>query len=198
MKLKTVILAGCVCALAVAGSAVAVTQAVRNTSRPPTISSGSPVSFDSFGRNDQALLTSLGADVQSTLIGALRGTAFYEFGARDGGVCWAFGSAVKGGLDVACSHGPSPLSQPLVDMSIVAFDPASGATGGIHLVSLQGVAADGVAAVGVVTSDGASRTTPAINNVYRMPDADIPSGAVTALVALDASGATVWADPIAS
>jgi hypothetical protein len=178
---------------AVAGATVAVAGGSGAPPARPTVGAGTPVARDSLGPNDQAMLARIGATGPVTRIGALNGTAFYEIRGGDGGECFAFGSETEGGLSGGCLGGSGQLTQPIIDMSIIALNPADGT---FHFRTIQGIAADGVSAVGVLGADGTVHKTPVVDNVYRMADAAVPTGPITAFVALDASGATIFTRPL--
>jgi hypothetical protein len=93
------------------------------------------------------------------------------------------------GLSGGCFRGSARLEQPLVDMSGIGMNPADGS---FRLARVEGIAADGVAAVGVIDAEGILHTTPVIDNVYRMSPDELPSDQPRAIVALDASGAQVF------
>jgi hypothetical protein len=75
------------------------------------------------------------------------------------------------------------------------MDPASGDW---RLARIEGIAADGISAVGVVDAQGALHTTPVVGNVYEMASSDVPTGSrcpgfeARAIVALDGNGSVVF------
>lgn len=82
-------------------------------------------------------------------------------------------------------------TEPLVDFSAVRKDPGeSFAT----LIWLAGFAADGVAAVGVVSPDGRTHTTPVTNNIYA--DRSFASTPAMAMVALDKTDREIYRQEI--
>lgn len=181
-------------AMAISGAAVAFAG---GSAAPPvraTVSSGTPVARDSLSPNDQDMLARIGATGPITRLGALSGTTFYEIRAGDGGECFAFGlEAQGGGLSGGCLGGSGQLTDPVVDMSIVAMNPADGT---FQFRTVQGIAADGVSAVGVIDAGGIVHATPVVGNIYRMADGAVPMGPIMAFVALDASGSTIYTKPL--
>lgn len=175
----------------IAGGALALGGS--STPPPPTISAGVPVSRDSLEPNDQAMLVRIGATGAITRLGASNGTAFYEIAAAGGGACFAVGPEA-GGISGGCLGGSGRLEQPLIDMSVIAMNPADGT---FRFRTIQGIAADGVRSVGVVAADGAVHTTPVVGNVYRMSDDAVPAGPIIALLALDSTGSTIFTKPLA-
>jgi hypothetical protein len=109
-------------------------------------------------------------------------------GPRD---CFGNGQ-VDGELPVTvlkCSNGapffPS-AKKPILDLSVVEVD----AQGSARYVRVGGIAADGVAEIGVLNAAGnIAQTIPVTENVY--DSSDIKRGTIASLVALDASGAVV-------
>jgi len=148
------------------------------------VSAGTVISRDSLSLQDRALLDYLAATGTITRVGSSGDVTFYTVDTADGGRCYGFMTAGEG-LDLGCSHGSSKLEQPLVDMSTVEMNPSSGS---FRLRALQGIAADGVAAVGIVDENGDVHTTPVSENVYRWAGRDLPAGRPRALLALDTSG----------
>src|SRR5574337_1406769 len=128
--------------------------AAGNGSTPPgyAISSGTEVSGSVFATQDQQLLGQLRATGGITRVGTLGGVAFFVVDTADGGRCYGFGRAPSGGLNLGCSTDPE-LQQPISDMSIVALDPTD-PEHGFELREFQGIAADGIASVGVVDRIG--------------------------------------------
>jgi S-formylglutathione hydrolase FrmB len=75
------------------------------------------------------------------------------------------------------------------------MDPANG---NWRLARIEGIATDGISAVGVVDAEGALHTTPVVGNVYKMASSDFPASSpcpgfeARAIVALDANGSVVF------
>lgn len=121
------------------------------------------------------------------LLATRGGRGFYEL-TTAGGRCYATGPGNRTGVvgGEACPRPgafPSP-AQPLLDLTVYEASPSTRA---VHAVRIEGLAADGVAAVGVLGSDGAiTLRVPVIENVYAASRA--PAAAVAGLVALDAQG----------
>lgn len=106
--------------------------------------------------------------------------------------CWGRGK-LRGGqvevLMVDCSAFPSVQAPVLKWISIDASDRAGGGT----LLSVEGIAADGVAEMRLVS--GAGRiiaTAPVRANVFRFEDANGLPAVDAKLIAVDADGREVW------
>jgi hypothetical protein len=183
----------------VAGTGAAIgafAEGSAGTTGGPSISSGTPVERGSFSAQDQWLLGNIGETGTITKIGMREGVSFYEGTNEDGGPCFMSGSDPDGGgLSGGCSTGASQLEQPLVDMSGICMDPASGDW---RLARIEGIATDGVGAVGVLDVEGALHTTAVVGNVYKMASSEIPAGSrcpgfrAQAIVALDENGSVVF------
>jgi hypothetical protein len=128
------------------------------------------------------------------VLGVRDGIAFYAARSATGRFCFGTGSAAGSARSfeqLACrdfgDRGfPSPRL-PVADLSTFhgqVGDP------NLYLLSLTGVAADGVAKVGFLDGNGERYTTPVVNNVYA--DRDPPQVPVSALIALDHDGREVW------
>jgi hypothetical protein len=124
------------------------------------------------------------------------GRFFYRLVQPDGTVCYAIdttGGDHLGNTSCPASGTTFPTSSdPVLDLSI--FESTSHIPGDFHIVSAQGFAADGVASVALLNSDGrlVSRKRTA-GNVYAL---DVPSGrAATSVVAYDARGSEVYRVP---
>ena len=185
--------------LGAAGSAVALAETSGAPSVSYAISSGVPVDRASFSAQDLWLLSTIGESGAITKVGERGGISFYEGTDSGGAACFLTGSDPDGGgLSGGCLEG-SELDQPLVDMSSVCMDPASGDW---RLGRVEGIAADGVSAVGVVDSDGTLYTTPVVGNLYRMATEDMPPGRpcpgfqARAIVALDQNGSEIYSKPL--
>ena len=77
----------------------------------------------------------------------------------------------------------------VIDMSSVAINPTDGSW---KLETLQGIAADGIAAVGFVDASGDLHTTPVTDNVYRLDGQALSGGPSSELVGLDSKGNRVF------
>jgi hypothetical protein len=198
MKRTRFLLVGVGVALAAAAGATltAFAGTSTNTTASLTISSGVPVERSSFSAQDQWLLGIIGETGAIAKIGVREGVSFYEGTNEDGGQCFMTRSGSDGGgLSGGCSKGAAQLGQPLVDMSSICMDPANGDW---RLARIEGIAADGISAVGVVDTKGALHTTPVVGNVYKMASSDVPTSSrcpgfeARAIVALDDNGSEVF------
>jgi|GEM_PF-4786151 len=127
-------------------------------------------------------------------LGSLRGRSFYAVSLSDGRQCVASGPVASTSYRfgfVKCSAAGASGGA-LVDLSIYSFRP----TGDVQLVRLEGLAANGIAAVEVLGGGGSLARTPVVD--HKFAAAVVPSAPVVALAALDAAGkrvATVRAKP---
>lgn len=105
--------------------------------------------------------------------------------------CFGIGTATPRGdrFSIVCSAAfPSP-QRPILDSSVFGADVGEA----LHLVAVEGFAADGVATIGLENAAGVMVSRiPVMGNVYRLRG--IPASAVR-VVALDASGKTLFAIP---
>lgn len=198
MKRKNVLIVGvsAFCMFAAAITAVAFAGAATDASRGLTISSGVSVNRASFSDQDRWLLSNIGETGAIVKIGERGGTFFYEGSNDDGEMCFMTGSnSDGGGLSGGCQSGSSKLEQSLVDMSSVCVNPESGDW---RLARIQGIAADGISAVGVVDTEGVVHRIPVAENIYKMSSSDIPEDGscpgieAKAIVALDENGSSVY------
>lgn len=126
-----------------------------------------------------------------TLLGTIGGRSIYRvgdsahpcYGAGDAGASWPLGV-------IACRNAAPyfPSRQmPLFDFSTVGMDRGDGE---MHYIRIVGVAADGVASVGLLDRNGATvERLPVRGNVYGAES--LPTRSGVRLVALDASGNVV-------
>lgn len=126
------------------------------------------------------------------LIGSQSGLDFYVIDLRGGGHCYATGRGDAGHLfsSVTCPGGtdfPSP-TLPIMDESVTGTNAPSEP---MHVLQLAGLAATGIAAVGVANEDGSVyATTPVRDNVF--VNDNVPAQAVGPLVAYDVHGSVIW------
>ena len=178
-------IAGGIAAAAVlwSGSAASATPAPT-----PTISSGTPVAQSAFSEADQAMLARIGASGAISLVGSVGDTAFYSISGANQGHCYVFGSASSGGLSGGCMRADVNVP-PVIDSSRSVVDPTDGSW---KIDTLQGIAADEIAAVGFVDANGDLHTTPVVGNVYRLAGQAFTGGPSSGLVGLDSSGSRVF------
>jgi len=144
---------------------------------------------------DLAALRSAGATGATLRVLGKRGDMhFFTALARQGGVCHGLGTAPGRFAVIACPNEnttsdnafPSE-THPILDFSARAFDPRTGYTE--RVLSLAGVAADGIAKVGIIDDNGVRHLAPVEYNLYRAP---LPEVGAKALIALDESGREVY------
>jgi hypothetical protein len=127
------------------------------------------------------------------LLSARDGIKFYVLDRTDGRHCYALGPDRPGDLfgTVSCG-GPAdkfPSSeQPIFDLSITG---ANSPSEPMHVIQLRGIAANGVATVGVLGLDGqVYGKTTVTDNVF--VSSDLPTNATGAVIAYDSSGKAIW------
>ena len=132
------------------------------------------------------------------LIGQTQGFAFYAFDLKNNRQCYdavrQTTARIVGGI-MRCSSNPTGPTfpspeRPVVDLSLVGADAGQP----IHTIQLAGIAADGIAAVAVLGSDGnVYGKTQVVGNVY--VSTGLPPQADGPVITYDASGATIWCFP---
>jgi hypothetical protein len=185
--LPCVMLAGAV----VTGAALS-SGTVRSARLAQVSNQGTPV-FSLVPSQAQDLRASH-VEPQVSLLGVRAGFSFYTGTSASGQPCFLESNSTAPAPEisfVAClgqGDGVFPsANEPIVDFSAywkTLADPQ------LHVRWLAGFAADGVAQVGLVDGSGQLTTTPVIGNVYA--SRDVPNTPITAIVALDSSGRTVW------
>jgi hypothetical protein len=173
---------------AAAGSAIAVASSTNATQDALfTVGQGVRVPSQLISDQEQTALSASGATDQLYLLGRRGDHSYYRAVGADGRPCYAVGSdAVL--FAIACLHSDTEMPTALFDMGQGVLSPAEGALP--RVVSVEGIAADQVAAVGIQRSDGTMVTTPVADNCYRFAPDAIRSDAA-AIVALDASGGVI-------
>lgn len=129
--------------------------------------------------------------VQTGRLLAVRdGRAFYELDTADG-QCFGVGSATSIGDPggEACPREPFPsAARPTLDFSV--YEGHAAARDDLTLYRIEGFAADGVAAVGVLNRAGhLALRVPVSDNVYAL--SHLPPGLSGVVVALDAGGSVI-------
>jgi len=206
MKTKRIARITGICAAAAVAAASLVFAAGASSAKKVTLAKldvghGTPVPAAALSPADRAMLGRIGATDSSVELLGIRGpVAFYRMAGTDGSLCLGFGDAALASNAAAasigsagCLGGPS-LATPIIDMSKVAVDPATG-----HVVKfdgLQGIAADGVASVELVMTSGASATARVTSNLYWLAAAALPAGTPATLIALDANGNALETIPL--
>jgi len=206
MKTKRILEVTGICAAAAVAAASLVfasgaSSAKRVTLAKLDIGHGSPVPAAQLSAADRAMLNRIGANDNSVELLGIRGTvAFYRMTGTDGSLCLGLGEATAASNaavaaigSAGCLSGPA-LATPIIDMSKVAVDPGTGHV--IRFDGLQGIAADGVASVQLVMTNGATATAKVASNLYLLEPAAMPGGTPATLIALDASGNTLETIPL--
>jgi hypothetical protein len=162
--------------------------------------SGTPIPVSSLSPRDRYVLGSVHASQGVRLLCAAEGKAFYLAETESGGSCFLTGPV--GNPDqrftsagcLAAPDFPSAKTPILDDSSFMSQPNPTGRV--IYLVALGGIAADGVARVGVTDAAGDYVSAPVHNNIYRLrpTSTDI---AVRQLVAKDRTGRTIYSAELA-
>ena len=123
---------------------------------------------------------------------AVRGSRrYYRVMRGNGADCFGIGAATPKGdrFSLVCSTAfPSP-ERPILDSSVFGADAGEP----LHVVAVEGFAADGIATIGLENAAGVMVSRiPVMGNVYRLRG--IPANAVR-VVAFDATGKRLFAVP---
>jgi hypothetical protein len=166
-------------------------------SRVSAHSSGAPIQLSTADQRVLAGFAESGAKLTSaSLLGVLGGRAVYEIANASGPDCYGVGPVPAAGYtlgQVGCVPSFPSAGSPLVDFSVV--NGGVNASSPAHVVRAEGVAADGVAAVGFRTADGRLvGVTPVVHNIYRSTAP--PPDVVEQLVALDGSNNVIWSEDV--
>lgn len=161
---------------------------------------GEPISRASLDPYELGALETYGNVGGMRRLGERAGVAFYVGRSDRGGLCFATGSAAGSApkLDhfMGCQADvpdafPSP-SRPILDLSsFMSPNPREI----VYITRLSGFAADGVASVGYIDTNGVTHTTPVIDNIYAI-DLFHKDVAATAIVALDSEGRELYKRPL--
>lgn len=216
MKRNILVASITVALLALIGAlaATAFSQGEGRTSTPPGLaefsSAGTPVTVSAEAQQRLADIEKggqIGSVQQVSFLAALAGRAFYRMSTTSGIDCYSLTSASANSSTVATSldaitcpipstdgSGGVPFpsaNHPLLDESLFTQT----ATSPPSFVRVEGFAADGVSKIAVLDPQGnIVGTTSVVNNVYEF--SSLPSGRITGLTALDASGTEVYTETI--
>jgi hypothetical protein len=141
-------------------------------------------------RNLDVLRRGGGTD-ELRLLDEREGFVLYTAPAKHGGLCFAVGPARTGGIAVlACPSNEAAFGFPSVDFPILDMSGMAMGDEGVIYLGLVGFAADGVAQVAVIDSNGARHAAAVQRNVFarRM----LPREFIETIVALDASGREIF------
>jgi hypothetical protein len=156
-------------------------------------SAGRSISANEFTADALSALASTGGTEKIVAIAERSGVGFYEIEAlKEGDSCYASGAvaSTRDFAHIECGREPEGPRESLIDMSTIRLDPADPQRS-IRFVAVQGIAADGVASVGVEGSDGSVSRTPVVDNVYVMDEGAIKDVPPAAIVAFDPAGTVV-------
>jgi hypothetical protein len=134
-------------------------------------------------------------DMKWRFLGEAGNAWFYVGEAGNGGNCIALffsSDSLRPGM-LGCGRASSPSGPgfpigrgPVLDLSAFRTEPGSGTL----LTRMIGLAGDGVERVGVVNANGEVVWAKVVNNIYGLRE--VPSEAVVAIIAVDASGSRVY------
>jgi hypothetical protein len=123
------------------------------------------------------------------------GRALYRLGLANGAPCFGAGPATDLGTpgSVICPKGGFPSGgSPVVDFSV--YENTQHDLRQFSLYRVEGIAADGVAAIQFLRANGdIALTVPVSANVYSATD--VPKGQVVGYAALDKDGKRLWRSP---
>jgi hypothetical protein len=187
-------------AIAIAVVFAAITRDAQSAAAPPPTDRLDRVStrgapFSSLLLRDQRVLNDMGrAGAEISILARSGERAFYRLG-KD---CYGSGpvspSEYTFGV-IKCSSDFPTAAQPVLDFSI--FHSSSGGDAKPSAATLwrsEGIAADGVAKVALVTADGQSiAETAVVDNKYSF--SALPAAGGVSLVAYDARGKVVFSEP---
>jgi hypothetical protein len=134
----------------------------------------------------------------AALLSTRQGRSYYRIDNATGPACYGVGPAIPASYrlgQVQCAANFPSAERPLLDFTVIqqTTDDVSSA----RVVRSEGIAADGVADIAFVTANGEIvDVTPVKGNAYSADS--LPAGHVTALIARDATGATLWTQPFAA
>jgi hypothetical protein len=191
---KRRLLLGVFAALAFGSGAVLLAERATSSSPPVGLSLVSNQGHSTVVPLDALTIRGLHArDV--TLLGIRRRRAFYRLTRVSGETCYASGpadSARRFGLVICPRNGFPSQDQPVLDFS--TFEISRDAPQ-LHLIRLEGVAADGVVSVAVTAGNGVTiAQSPVRANVYH---ADFPGHEpASKLIAYGATGDAVYTLPL--
>lgn len=176
----------------VALSAATIAVAIGRTTESPQqydhlTNSGIPVAVS---ERNASILRDGGGEPVLNRLGTRAGVAFYAGRGATGGPCYAIGPVETGGIAaLACLRPPTQFPSadtPILNLSGISANPQAHS---ITFLGLSGLAADGVARVGLIGADGVLHDTEVQDNIYY---ADLPQIEAKALVAFDPSGQEIF------
>lgn len=124
-----------------------------------------------------------------------QGRALYRLNRANAGPCFGVGPANELGSpgSVICPRGGFPRAgDPLLDFSV--YEGTRHDVRELSLVRVEGIAADGVAAVEFFRPNGeVALSVPVVGNVYST--SSVPAGPIAGLAAVDKAGKRLWRSP---
>lgn len=183
---RRLVAAGVVLAAVVVAAGVSTFRYFGTEAARATLSNrGTPVPISD---HDQRILASMGGFTgEMYLLRSEAGHDFYRVPKTDGSDCFGaslVGSPVRLGA-LLCSP-DFPAQRPILDFSVFGADKPET---GLHVVSVQGIAADDVAEIRVVSrANEILRTVPVEGNVYALGDPSTLGTAAVSVVAIDRDG----------
>lgn len=189
---------GASAAAAIAAGVVATGRSTPTSPGPPpglarVSNAGSPVDSSALDAADRRTLETSGVTALRAL-GRTGGLAFFAATGPDGVTCYVTGAGGRaprlGSVwcpAISTAEAFPSVSLPVLDLSTYAVDAE---TGTMRPVLLAGVAADGIAQVGIRDESGSTQWLPVRDNLFGSSRPAL--GTAAELVAVDASGATVY------
>jgi hypothetical protein len=149
---------------------------------------GRPIAIHGL-RMKSAVITS------GSVLAVRNGRAVYRLERTNGEPCFGVGPAAEIGSpgSVVCPRGGFPRAgDPVLDFSV--YEGTRRDLRELSLFRVEGIAADGVAAVEFLRPDGdVALRVPVVRNVYS--SSAVPKGPVAGFAAVDAAGKRVWRSP---
>jgi hypothetical protein len=149
-----------------------------------------------LGKRAQVQLAKSNLDGTVALLGSDGGRAFYRIDNTSNGTCFGVGPAAATASFgvISCPSGAFPTAdKPVLDFSIIDIVRGSDQ---VRVWRAEGMAADGVATVGFVDTNGKTIAThPVVHNLYHF--ATPPSNTIGGLVAFDSNGTKIYSESYA-
>jgi hypothetical protein len=143
----------------------------------------------SVDRAMKPALDGAGVDTPITVMAVRDQKQFVRFASKDRGLCFGVRNPDAAHFAFTCWNDFPSRAHPILDES--AFGAETGEP--LHILGLQGFAADGVAAIDLTDAAGVMLTrVPVTGNVYNL---QAPPPSTVRLVAVDAAGKTLFSVP---
>jgi hypothetical protein len=150
-----------------------------------TISSGVPVQASALPAGTKRYLEIDHYVGPVKEVGELRGTSFFSGTNDNGESCFIRQSTTDPSDASSFCHSSGSVSELNQLLPLIEIRVSSSSADENTITDVSGVAADEVAAVGLIGNNGDLYKTEVKNNVFKMPEEEIPNGQPKALVVLD-------------